>query len=85
MKCDLEICCREEEKGQPHVGLTGQPLLASLLLPSVILPSLRILCLVTLDQGYPGHGSMAVPGGALTPSKPNLKPRGSQQPVSVSS
>lgn len=42
--CDLEICCGEEKE-----GLTGQPLLAGLLLPSVILPSLRILCLVTLD------------------------------------
>lgn len=59
--CDLEICCGEEKE-----GLTGQPLLAGLLLPSVILPSLRILCLVTLDQGYPGPGFMAVPGGALT-------------------
>lgn len=49
MKCDLEVCCREEKEGQPRMGLTGQPLPAGLLLPSVILPSLRILCLVTLD------------------------------------
>lgn len=32
-----------------------------------------------------GPGSMAGPGGALAPSKRDVKPRGSQQPVPVSS